>query len=127
MLRDRLVVGCREAAIQRKLLSDTSLTFEKAVTIATAMEMASRDVEKIKEISQPESQSASSQEKKCSPSGGRRRSLLVNRQVPVKTNASLKGMLNQPVEAIPSKSVGVVVQPMIHVRSKRSVAEWVIL
>ena len=37
MLRDRLVVGCRETAIQRKLLSDTSLTFGKAVNIATAM------------------------------------------------------------------------------------------
>ncbi|XP_022101226.1 uncharacterized protein LOC110984905 [Acanthaster planci] len=58
MLRDRLVVGCREPAIQRKLLSDTSLTFEKALNIATAMEMASKDVEKIKEISQPESQPA---------------------------------------------------------------------
>ena len=67
MLRDRLVVGCREATIQRKLLGDTSLTFEKAVNIATAMEMASRDVEKIEEISQPESQSASSQVNKMQP------------------------------------------------------------
>ena len=67
MLRDRLVVGCREAAIQRKLLGEPSLTFEKALNIATAMEMASKDVEKIKAISQPESQSTSSQVNKMQP------------------------------------------------------------
>ena len=56
MLRDRLVVGCREPTIQQKLLGDTSLTFEKALNIATAMEMASKDVEKTKEIGHPDSQ-----------------------------------------------------------------------
>ena len=47
MLRDRLVVGCRDSAIQRKLLSEQSLTFEKALNIATAMEVANRDVKEI--------------------------------------------------------------------------------
>ena len=50
MLRDRLVVGCREPAIQRKLLSEAKLTFEKSLNIATAMETANRDVEDLKQI-----------------------------------------------------------------------------
>lgn len=47
MLRDRLVVGCGNEAIQRKLLSEPSLSFEKALNTATAMEVASRDVKQI--------------------------------------------------------------------------------
>lgn len=51
MIRDRLVVGCRDVAIQRKLLSDPSLTLKHALHTATAMEVANRDVEKLKVLS----------------------------------------------------------------------------
>ena len=50
MLRDRLVVGCRDTAIQRKLLSESALTFEKALSIARATEIANKDVENLKSI-----------------------------------------------------------------------------
>lgn len=53
MLRDRLIVGCREPAIQRKLLIETKMTFEKALNLATAMEMANIDVQNIKLINNP--------------------------------------------------------------------------
>ena len=51
MIRDRLVVGCRDVTIQRKLLSDPSLTFKHALETATAMEVANQDVEKLKVLS----------------------------------------------------------------------------
>ena len=50
MLRDRLVVGCRDTTIQRKLLSESELTFEKALNIARAMEIADKDVENLRSI-----------------------------------------------------------------------------
>ncbi|VDI36590.1 Hypothetical predicted protein [Mytilus galloprovincialis] len=40
MLRDRLVVGIKSDRIQRRLLAERNLTFEKALEIATAMETA---------------------------------------------------------------------------------------
>ena len=56
MVRDRLVVGCRDVGIQRKLLSEPSLTLKKALQTATAMEVANQDVEKLKVLSKmPES------------------------------------------------------------------------
>lgn len=42
-LRDRFVCGLKSEVIQRKLLSEDGLTFEKAVQLAQAMEMADRD------------------------------------------------------------------------------------
>ena len=54
-LRDRLVVGCQNPAIQRRLLSEKDLTFEKALSTATAMEMASKDVEDIQKMAHPDS------------------------------------------------------------------------
>lgn len=51
MIRDRLVVGCRDTAIQRKLLSEPSLTLKNAYQTATAMEIANKDVEKLKVLS----------------------------------------------------------------------------
>lgn len=42
-LRDRLVSGIRNDAIKKRLLGETDLTFEKAVSIATSMEMADRE------------------------------------------------------------------------------------
>ena len=45
MLRDRLVSGMSDDRIQRRLLAERELTFEKAVEIATATEMANRNVQ----------------------------------------------------------------------------------
>ena len=43
MLRDRIVCGINSPAIQKKLLSEKALTLDKAVSLAVAMEAASRD------------------------------------------------------------------------------------
>lgn len=53
MLRDRLVVGVKDATIQRKLLSESELTFSKAYNLATAMELAPKDLEDIRKIATP--------------------------------------------------------------------------
>ena len=42
-LRDRLVCGLKSDVIQRKLLSEDDMTFDRACQIATAMETADRD------------------------------------------------------------------------------------
>lgn len=42
-LRDRLVCGLRAENIQRKLLAEAELTFDRAVNMASAMEMADSD------------------------------------------------------------------------------------
>ncbi|OWF50156.1 hypothetical protein KP79_PYT25695 [Mizuhopecten yessoensis] len=42
-LRDRLVCGLRNEHIQRKLLSEATLTYDTAVELAIAIEMAQRD------------------------------------------------------------------------------------
>ena len=44
MLRDRFVVGLADTATQRTLLTEMDLTFQKAVSIATAREVAEKDV-----------------------------------------------------------------------------------
>ena len=43
MLRDRLVCGCNDYRLQCKLLAEESLTFDKALKIAKAVETAERD------------------------------------------------------------------------------------
>ena len=43
MLRDRLVCGVNHDTIQRKLLAETDLTYEKAYTLAQAIEASERD------------------------------------------------------------------------------------
>ena len=43
MLRDRFVVGLKDEATQRALLTESSLTFDKAVEVATAREAAAKD------------------------------------------------------------------------------------
>ena len=48
-LRDQLVVGLKSESMQKRLLSEKDLTFEKAVDISTAMETASKET---KELSQ---------------------------------------------------------------------------
>ena len=47
MLRDRLVCGVNDPRIQRRLLSETELDFDKALKTAQAMEMADRDAEQL--------------------------------------------------------------------------------
>ena len=48
MLRDRLVCGVADQAIQRKLLAESNLTLEKATNIALAMETAVRNAETLR-------------------------------------------------------------------------------
>ena len=43
MLRDRLVCGVNNDSIQKRLLSESALTFEDALKIATSMESATRN------------------------------------------------------------------------------------
>ncbi|KAL6480987.1 hypothetical protein MHYP_G00090670 [Metynnis hypsauchen] len=44
MLRDRLVCGVNDDRMQRRLLSETKLTFDKALELCQAIESASKDV-----------------------------------------------------------------------------------
>lgn len=45
MLQDRLVCGINEDRIQRRLVSETDLTFESALSLAQAMESANKNVQ----------------------------------------------------------------------------------
>ena len=47
MLRDRLVVGIRDEGTQRALLTETGLTFNKAIEVANAREAAAKDVKEM--------------------------------------------------------------------------------
>ena len=47
MLRDRLVVGIDNEAIQRRLLSESTLTFKKALKLAQSLEAAARNTREI--------------------------------------------------------------------------------
>ena len=47
MLRDRLVVGIDNEAIQRRLLSETTLTFKKALELAQSLEAAVKNTKEI--------------------------------------------------------------------------------
>lgn len=47
MLRDRLVCGIGDDRIQRRLLSEPELTFDKALKLAQAMEAANKDVQEL--------------------------------------------------------------------------------
>ncbi|RXN12042.1 putative protein K02A2.6-like protein [Labeo rohita] len=47
MLRDRLVCGVNDDRMQRRLLSEVELTFEKALTICQAMESANKNPRRI--------------------------------------------------------------------------------
>ena len=52
MLRDRLVCGVEEAKIQRRLLAEPDLTFDKAFELAIAAESADKNA---KDLQQPTS------------------------------------------------------------------------
>ena len=44
MLRDRLVCGVNDERIQRRLLAERRLDFKKALELATAMEIADKNM-----------------------------------------------------------------------------------
>lgn len=48
MLRDRIVCGIQDEAVQRKLLSENQLTLARATEIALSMEMAAKNAENLK-------------------------------------------------------------------------------
>ncbi|KAL3976450.1 hypothetical protein ACER0C_022336 [Sarotherodon galilaeus] len=52
MLRDRLVCGISDDRIQRRLLVEDALTFEKALKFAQAMEAANRDIVDLKSMTE---------------------------------------------------------------------------
>ncbi|MCG8113098.1 MAG: RNase H-like domain-containing protein [Candidatus Thiodiazotropha taylori] len=54
-LRDRLVCGIRNENIQKKLLSESDLTLQKAINIATAMETAAKDAVELQHQHRPDS------------------------------------------------------------------------
>ena len=77
MLRDRLVCGLDDDRIQRRLLEERELSFEKAVEIALAHEMASKNlidlggktagsVNKVKESTKPRSDDRKRECHRCS-------------------------------------------------------------
>lgn len=49
MLRDRLVCGINDDRTQRRLLSETDLTFDSALSLAQAMETANRNVQDLQQ------------------------------------------------------------------------------
>ena len=51
MLRDRLVVGIDNEAIQRRLLSETAQTFKKALELAQSIEVAAKNTKEIQNAS----------------------------------------------------------------------------
>ena len=54
MLRDRVVCGINNKAVQRRLLQEPSLTFEKALEMALAAETADRDSRRLRGSSLPD-------------------------------------------------------------------------
>ena len=53
MLRDRLVCGIANAAVQKRLLTEPELTFTKAVTIAQAVELAEKGSRELQSVRDP--------------------------------------------------------------------------
>ena len=51
MLRDRLVCGICDNAIQKRLLSEHDLNFAKAVQLAQSMETAAKNVKELQQLS----------------------------------------------------------------------------
>ena len=54
-LRDRLVCGIKHGNIQKKLLSESDLTLQTAIDIATAMETAAKDAVELQQQHRPDS------------------------------------------------------------------------
>jgi len=53
-LRDRLVCGLRNESIQKQLLSESELSFKRAIDIFVAMETAAKDASELQNQRQPE-------------------------------------------------------------------------
>ena len=83
MLRDRLVCGINEARLQRRLLAEPTLTFEKAMGLATAWESAEKNAQHLQPTTitpgetvhtvrkNQESEAARRQRDECYRCGGR--------------------------------------------------------
>ena len=54
-LWDRLVCGIKHGNIQKKLLSESDLTLQKAIDIATAMETPAKDADQLQQQHRPDS------------------------------------------------------------------------
>ena len=54
-LRDRLVCGIKYGNVQKKLLSESDLSLQKAIDIATAMETAAKDAVELQQPHRPDS------------------------------------------------------------------------
>lgn len=54
MLRDRLVCGINDSAIQRRLLAESKLTFQQALGIARGLEVAAQNVKELKPARGPD-------------------------------------------------------------------------
>ena len=50
MLRDRFVCGIAHPTVQKRLLTETELTFTKAVTVAQAVELAEKGAQQIQSL-----------------------------------------------------------------------------
>ena len=75
MIRDRLVVGINDVAIQRKLLSEKDLILDRAITIAVGMEKANKEAATISgasEIHEIRERRESRRQDKCFRCGDQR-------------------------------------------------------
>uniref|UniRef100_A0A3B3Q7L2 CCHC-type domain-containing protein n=1 Tax=Paramormyrops kingsleyae TaxID=1676925 RepID=A0A3B3Q7L2_9TELE len=61
-LRDRLVCGLKNEATQKRLLTESDLTFEKAINISVSMEMASKEAQQLHAIGKVHKLSSSNQD-----------------------------------------------------------------
>ena len=55
MLRDRFVCGIAHPTVQKRLLTETELTFTKAVTVAQAVKLAEKDAQQIQPLDDKDS------------------------------------------------------------------------
>jgi len=62
MLRDRLICGIADAKMQRRLLAEPNIDFEKALTLVQAMEAAERNTQDLQKTSAPSTTAAASVE-----------------------------------------------------------------
>ena len=53
MIRDRLVCGINDSTIQKRLLAEPGLTYDKAVELSLSMEMAAKNLKELKVKSEP--------------------------------------------------------------------------
>ena len=67
MLRDRVVCGINNKAVQQRLLQEPSLTFEKALEMAVAAETADRDSRRLRGSSLPDKDVTQVQREKGEP------------------------------------------------------------